>query len=70
MNNRGHRFGGNWTDQKLECVREYLHAYTTIMNSQQFLMLLLARDTVNDENADQINSAKTASCTNPSRLCA
>ena len=36
MNTRGHRFGGNWTEQKLECVRKYLHAYTTIMSKQQF----------------------------------
>ena len=21
MNTRGHRFGGDWTEQKLECVR-------------------------------------------------
>lgn len=36
MNNSGHRFGGNWTEQKLECVRKYLHAYTTIMSKQPF----------------------------------
>ena len=36
MNNRGHRFGGNWTDQKLECVRKYLHVYTTIMSNYPF----------------------------------
>ena len=28
MNNRGHRFGGTWTEQKLECVSKYLHSYT------------------------------------------
>ncbi len=36
MNNRGHRFGGNWTEQKLECVRKYLSAYTTIMGNHPF----------------------------------
>ena len=36
MNTRGQRFGGNWTEQKLECVRKYLHAYTTIMSNYQF----------------------------------
>jgi len=25
-----HQFGGNWTEEKLEKLREYLHAYTTI----------------------------------------
>lgn len=25
-----HHFGGNWTEEKLEKLREYLHAYTTI----------------------------------------
>jgi len=28
-----HTFGGNWTDEKLERVRKYLVAYTTIFNS-------------------------------------
>jgi len=28
-----HQFGGNWTDEKLERVRKYLHAYTTIFNA-------------------------------------
>ena len=36
MNNRGQKFGGDWTEQKLECVRKYLHAYTTIMRKQPF----------------------------------
>lgn len=30
------QFGGNWTEEKLERVREYLSAYTTIMNKQPF----------------------------------
>lgn len=29
-------FGGNWTDEKLERVRKYLAAYTTIMSKQPF----------------------------------
>jgi len=36
MNTTGQIFGGDWTEQKLECVRKYLQAYTTIMNRQQF----------------------------------
>lgn len=29
-------FGGNWTEQKLDCVSKYLNAYTTIMDKQVF----------------------------------
>ncbi len=29
-------FGGSWTDEKLERVRKYLVAYSTIMNRQKF----------------------------------
>lgn len=29
-------FGGKWTAAKLECVKKYLHAYTTIMVKQPF----------------------------------
>lgn len=36
MNSIGQTFGGVWTEQKLECVRKYLHAYSTIMNKQTF----------------------------------
>lgn len=36
MNNRGHTFGGPWTEQKLKCVSKYLSAYTTIMNNYTF----------------------------------
>lgn len=36
MNSSGHKFGGNWTEQKLECVSKYLHAYTKIMSKQPF----------------------------------
>ena len=61
MNARGHRFGGNWTDQKLECVRKYLSAYTTIMNRQQFRFDYIDafagtgyREPKSDENADQM----------------
>ena len=30
------QFGGDWTEEKLECVRKYLSAYTTIMSKQPF----------------------------------
>ena len=36
MNTRGQRFGGNWTEQKLECVSKYLHSYTQIMKDREF----------------------------------
>jgi three-Cys-motif partner protein len=36
MNTRGDRFGGDWTEQKLECVSKYLHAYTQIMKDRDF----------------------------------
>lgn len=36
MNNRGQQFGGNWTEQKLECVSKYLHSYTQIMKDREF----------------------------------
>lgn len=32
-----HRFGGDWTGEKLERVSKYLSAYTTIMNRYNFL---------------------------------
>jgi len=28
-----HQFGGQWTEEKLNCVRKYLHAYITIFKS-------------------------------------
>ena len=31
-----HKFGGNWTEEKLKRLRKYLKAYTTIMNKQKF----------------------------------
>ena len=37
MNTRGHRFGGDWTEQKLECVSKYLGAYTQIMKDRNYL---------------------------------
>ena len=61
MNTRGHRFGGDWTEQKLECVRKYLHAYTTIMNKQQFQYAYIDafagtgyREMENDEDTDEL----------------
>ena len=35
MNKVGQHFGGDWTEQKLECVSKYLSAYTTIMNKHK-----------------------------------
>ena len=61
MNTRGHRFGGDWTEQKLECVRKYLHAYTTIMSKQPFHYAYIDafagtgyRDMENDEDTDEL----------------
>lgn len=61
MNNRAHRFGGDWTQQKLECVRKYLHAYTTIMSKQQFRFAYIDafagtgyRETESDEDPDEL----------------
>ena len=36
MNTRGHRFGGDWTEQKLRCVSKYLRSYTQIMKDRDF----------------------------------
>jgi three-Cys-motif partner protein len=36
MQNSGHKFGGNWTEEKLDRVKKYLVAYATIMNKQSF----------------------------------
>ena len=36
MNTTSQIFGGDWTEQKLECVSKYLRAYSTIMNNQKF----------------------------------
>ena len=36
MNVQGHRFGGDWTEQKLECVSKYLGSYTQIMKDRDF----------------------------------
>lgn len=61
MNNRGHRFGGNWTDQKLKYVKKYLHAYTTIMRKYTFHFAYIDafagtgyREPKQNENMDQI----------------
>lgn len=61
MNARGHRFGGNWTDQKLECVRKYLSAYTTIMSKQSFRFAYIDafagtgyRETESDEDPNEL----------------
>lgn len=61
MNNRGHRFGGNWTEQKLECVSKYLRAYTTIMSKQPFHFAYIDafagtgyREMENEEDIDEL----------------
>lgn len=61
MNNRGHKFGGNWTEQKLECVSKYLHAYTTIMSKQPFRFAYIDafagtgyREMESDEGTDEL----------------
>jgi three-Cys-motif partner protein len=33
---REHEFGGNWTDEKLSCLRGYLTSYTTIFNKNKY----------------------------------
>lgn len=61
MNNPGHRFGGNWTEQKLECVKKYLHAYTTIMSNYPFQFAYIDafagtgyRETESDEDPNEL----------------
>lgn len=61
MNTRGQRFGGDWTEQKLECVRKYLHAYTTIMSKQPFRFAYIDafagtgyRETESDEDPSEL----------------
>ncbi len=61
MKTRGHKFGGNWTEQKLEYLGEYLHAYTTIMSNYSFHFAYIDafagtgyRELQHEENADQI----------------
>lgn len=61
MNNLSHRFGGDWTEQKLECVRKYLHAYTTIMSKQPFRFAYIDafagtgyREMESDEGIDEL----------------
>ena len=36
MNTVGQQFGGDWTEQKLDCLRKYLYEYTKIMNNFNF----------------------------------
>lgn len=61
MNTHRQRFGGNWTEEKLECVRKYLKAYTTIMNKYQFHFAYIDafagtgyRELTHDEEADEL----------------
>lgn len=34
-----HRFGGEWTDRKLDVLRKYLSAYTTALKNQRFHLI-------------------------------
>jgi three-Cys-motif partner protein len=36
-----HRFGGDWTDQKLDVVQRYLQSYTTALKNQPFRKLYI-----------------------------
>jgi len=36
-----HKFGGQWTRQKLECIGKYLSAYTTALKNQPFELLYI-----------------------------
>lgn len=61
MNTRGQKFGGNWTEEKLECVSKYLQAYTTIMSKQPFRFAYIDafagtgyRETESDEDTDDL----------------
>ncbi len=55
------KFGGNWTTEKLKQVKEYLKAYATIMNKQQFQFAYIDafagtgyREVIKDINGEQI----------------
>ncbi len=39
MSQRGHRFGGSWTEEKLDRVSRYLQAYTTALKNQPFALM-------------------------------
>ena len=56
-----YKFGGNWTTEKLKQVKEYLKAYATIMNKQQFRFAYIDafagtgyREVIKDINGEQI----------------
>lgn len=61
MNKFGQNFGGNWTEQKLECVGNYLHEYTKIMSNYDFHFSYIdafagtgyRKSKENDENPNQ-----------------
>ncbi len=61
MNTLGQQFGGDWTEQKLDCVSKYLSAYTKIMNNQPFNFAYIDafagtgyRKVMLDENTNEI----------------
>lgn len=39
VSQRGHRFGGGWTEEKLDRVSLYLQAYTTALKNQPFALM-------------------------------
>ena len=61
MNTHRQTFGGDWTEEKLECVSKYLHAYTKIMNKKPFHFAYIDafagtgyRELIHDEHADEL----------------
>ena len=54
-------FGGSWTEKKLEILKKYLQAYSTIMNKQKFQFAYIDgfagtgyRKDTNDQNTDML----------------
>ena len=38
---KAHRFGGRWTADKLQVLREYVHFYTTALSGQTFKLVYI-----------------------------
>ena len=78
MNTRGQKFGGDWTEEKLECVSKYLHSYTQIMKDREFHFMYIDafagtgyRELKHNEDIEEIphflaGSARKALEVNPS----
>ena len=41
MADHEHGFGGPWTEEKLDRVTQYLHAYTTALKKQPFQLMYI-----------------------------